>query len=125
MSRIIKTNQALIGSQESEIRGQGSGIRDQRSGDRGQGSGIGGRQAAKRYPVWGGKRRWIDLYGLVEVVLGVGVVESAAHKDGRVLVCFVFSLIFLEESNLFSRLLVFIQKLLYGLKHHLKLFIIF
>lgn len=65
------------------------------------------------------------MFGLVEVGFGMGMVESGAHKNGRVLVCFVFSLIFLEESNLFSRLLVFIQELLYGLKHHLELFIIF
>ena len=55
---------------------------------------------------------------------GVGVVEAVAHRTGTASACIIIIRILLEKSNLFPRLKVFIQELLYGLKYYSELFIV-
>ena len=62
----------MVRKKESEVRGQRSEVSDQKSVVGHQMSDVG--HARK-------KRRWIDLGGLLEVILGMGLVEVAAHNS--------------------------------------------
>ena len=57
------------------------------------------------------QRSGLDIYGLLEIIEGMGVVEVVAHKTGEASVCFVFTLVFLDKSYLSDGLSIFIQKL--------------